>query len=254
MRPRSLRPQSVPMSAWCRYRQLSCFRMPPPRGSIANGGARRAPCKGRAFHRARIFAGQLVRDRLEAPRDRAGFWPIWSLGTPRISRDCVWCRTDITFSTAYCMAMSHVASRLRKQAVFGSALAFVLILKVSIPYLVMVSVYLWLAGQVLGFEDGWRWGLIVAVPLGFLMLKGREFESARRASPFSWHQGHYWVIPLVARVGLRLWSTFRIKSGPDILRELGGEKHPIEKEGEIDADPIRRHRRELGYDDPPPDS
>ncbi len=149
--------------------------------------------------------------------------------------------------------MRQVASQSRKQAVFGLTLAIVLILKVSIPYLVIASLCLWLANRVQGFDDAWGWGLMGAMLLGFLMFKARSLENARRASPFSWHQGHYWAILVAARAGLSLLSIFRVKSGPDIRRESGYEKNPIEK-GEADADPIRRRRRELGYEDPPPDS
>ena len=146
-----------------------------------------------------------------------------------------------------------VARQSRAQAPSGLMLAIALILKTTVPYLVIASVCIWLASEVPGIGDAWGWGLMCGVLLGFLMFKARKSENTKRASAFSWHQGHYRGIPVVARAGLLLLSQFQNKPQPDSRRDLGYEKDPVRNVG-FAEDSVRRQRRALGYDDPPPDA
>ncbi|MGP1679588.1 MAG: hypothetical protein ACTS6J_20855 [Burkholderiales bacterium] len=146
-----------------------------------------------------------------------------------------------------------VARQSRAQALLGLMLAIALILKTTVPYLVIASVCIWLAGEVPGIDDAWGWGLMCGVLLGFLMFKARKLENTKRASAFSWHQGHYRGISGVARAGLLLLSQFQNKPQPDSRRDLGYEKDAVRNVG-LAEDSVRRQRRALGYDDPPPEA
>ena len=145
------------------------------------------------------------------------------------------------------------AGQSRAQALLGLMLAVALILKTTVPYLVIASVCIWLAGEVPGIHDAWAWGLVCGVLLGFLMFKARKSENTKRASAFSWHQGHYRGIPGVARAGLLLLSQFQNTPQPDGRRDLGYDKDAARNVG-LAEDSVRRQRRALGYDDPPPDA
>jgi hypothetical protein len=148
---------------------------------------------------------------------------------------------------------SKVAARRSwAQALLGLMLAIALILKTTVPYLVIASVCIWLAGEVPGIDNAWGWGLVCGVLLGFLMFKARKLENAKRASAFSWHQGHYQGISGVARAGLLLLSQFQNKPQPDSRRDLGYEKDAARNVG-LAEDSVKRQRRALGYDDAPPD-
>ena len=146
-----------------------------------------------------------------------------------------------------------VAGQSRAQALLGLMLAVALILKTTVPYLAIASVCIWLASEVPGIGDAWGWGLMCGVLLGFLMFKARKSENTTRASAFSWHQGHYRGISGVARAGLLLLSQFQNKPQPDSRRDLGYEKDAVRNVG-LAEDSVRRQRRALGYDDPPPDA
>lgn len=146
-----------------------------------------------------------------------------------------------------------VARQSRAQALSGLMLAIALILKSMVPYLVIASVCIWLASEVPGIGDAWGWGLMCGVLLGFLMFKARKSENTKRASAFSWHQGHYRGISEVARAGLLLLSQFQNKPQPDSRRDLDYEKDAVRNVG-FAENSVRRQRRALGYDDPPPDA
>ena len=146
-----------------------------------------------------------------------------------------------------------VARQSRAQALLGLMLAIVLILKTTVPYLVIASVCIWLASEVPGIGDAWQWGLMCGVLLGFLMFKARKLENTKRASAFCWHQGHYRGISGVARAGLLLLSQLQNKPQPDSRRDLGYDKDAVRNVG-FAEDSVRRQRRALGYDDPPPDA
>ena len=146
-----------------------------------------------------------------------------------------------------------VARQSRAQALSGLMLAIALILKSIVPYLVIASVCIWLASEVPGIGDAWGWGLMCGVLLGFLMFKARKLANTKRASAFSWHQGHYRGISGVARAGLLLLSQFQNKPQPDSRRDLGYEKDAVRNVG-FAENSVRRQRRALGYDDPPPDA
>ncbi len=145
------------------------------------------------------------------------------------------------------------AGRSPAQALSGLALAMALILKTAVPYLAVASVCIWLAGEISANDSAWAWGLGCGALLGFLMFKARASENAKRASAYSWHQGHYRGFSGFARAGLSLLSQFNSKPQPDNRRDLGygkdtgGNAEPVEDE-------VRRKRRALGYDDPPPDA
>jgi hypothetical protein len=146
-----------------------------------------------------------------------------------------------------------VARQSRAQALLGLMLAIALILKTTVPYLVIASVCIWLASEVPGIGDAWEWGLMCGVLLGFLMFKARKLENTKRASAFYWHQGHYRGISGVARAGLLLLSQFQNKPQPDSRRDQGYDKDAVRNVG-FAEDSVRRQRRALGYDDPPPDA
>ena len=59
-----------------------------------------------------------------------------------------------------------VARQSRAQALLGVMLAIALILKTTVPYLVIASVCIWLASEVQGIGDAWGWGLMCGVLLG----------------------------------------------------------------------------------------
>lgn len=146
-----------------------------------------------------------------------------------------------------------VARQSRAQALSGLMLAIALILKSIVPYLVIASVCIWLASEVPGIGDAWGWGLMCGVLLGFLMFKARKSENTKRATAFSWHQGHYRGISGVARAGLLLLSQFQNRPQSDSRRDLGYEKDAVRNVG-FAENSVRRQRRALGYDDPPPDA
>ena len=146
-----------------------------------------------------------------------------------------------------------VARQSRAQALSGLMLAIALILKSMVPYLVIASVCIWLASEVPGIGDAWGWGLMCGVLLGFLMFKARKSENTKRATAFSWHQGHYRGISGVARAGLLLLSQFQNRPQSDSRRDLGYEKDAVRNVG-FAENSVRRQRRALGYDDPPPDA
>lgn len=146
-----------------------------------------------------------------------------------------------------------VARQSRAQALSGLMLAIALILKSMVPYLVIASVCIWLASEVPGIGDAWGWGLMCGVLLGFLMFKARKSENTKRATAFSWHQGHYRGISEVARAGLLLLPQFQNKPQSDSRRDLGYEKDAVRNVG-FAENSVRRQRRALGYDDPPPDA
>ena len=145
------------------------------------------------------------------------------------------------------------AGRSPAQALLGFVLAIALILKAAIPYLVTVSICIWLAGEVSANDSAWAWGLAFGALLGFLMFKARASENAKRDSAFSWHQGHYRGVAGIAHAGRSLLSQYQSKPEPTSRRDLGYEKD-TNANAEPVEDSVRRKRRALGYDDPPPDA